>query len=215
MLGSDPAGIFVVSKYAESRALLAHSSAENIFFIVWKYINLIIDEPVCERAIEAWPAHHSVFSNHRLPQRVKNEKSMQSLWDSKMNLWGITCWFIRKKWSLGQQCGIVRTGLAPSRKDQDRTRTVSLWDALNPLQQCIWCSSAAVPVPGRCKQPPSLPLSPRCWEMPPGGNSAILTLEFRPWGCQHWKTRRSPSGICPSRLQPGSPDWFIFFLTYL
>lgn len=97
MLGSDPAVAFVVSNYAESRALLAHSSAENIFFFVWKYINLIIDEPICERAVEAWPAHHSVFSNRRLPQGVKNEKSMQSLWDSKMDLWGITDWFIRGK----------------------------------------------------------------------------------------------------------------------
>lgn len=33
----------VVSKYAGSRVSIAHSSAENIFFIVRKYINLIID----------------------------------------------------------------------------------------------------------------------------------------------------------------------------
>lgn len=96
-LGLDSVVAFVVSKYSGSRALIAHSSAENIFFIVWKYINLIIDKSICERAIEAWPAHHSVFSNYRMPQGVKNEKSMQSLWDSEMDLWGITGWFIRKK----------------------------------------------------------------------------------------------------------------------
>lgn len=33
----------VVSKYAGSRVSIAHSSAENIFFVVRKYINLIID----------------------------------------------------------------------------------------------------------------------------------------------------------------------------
>lgn len=31
--------LIVVSKYAESRVSIAHSSAENIFFIVGKYIN--------------------------------------------------------------------------------------------------------------------------------------------------------------------------------
>lgn len=179
---------FVVSKCAESRALLAHSSAENIFFIVWKYINLIIDEPICERTIEAWPAHHSVFSNHRLPQGLKNEKSMQSLRDSKMDLWGITGWFRRKKWSLDQQCRIIRTVLAPSRKDLDRMCTMSLQDALNPLQQCFWVSCATVPALGLSKQLLSLPLSPRCQEMPPGWNSAILTPEFGMQGCQHWNT---------------------------
>lgn len=143
----------MISKYSESRALLAHSSAENIFLIVWKYINLIIDKSICERAIEAWPAHHSVFSKHRMPQGVKNEKSMQSLWDSEMDLWGITGWSIRKKniiwttmWDYKDRSCRVQEG-----PRQNMYNVIQ--DALNPLHLCFWVSCATIPALGISKIP--------------------------------------------------------------
>lgn len=58
-----------------------------------------------------------------------------------------------KKLSFGQQCRIIRTGLAVSRKDLDRTCTMSPQNALNPLHQCFWVSCATIPAVGLSKIP--------------------------------------------------------------